>query len=47
MSVFVSARLSATYTISENTGNVAPGGTVSTVFVTTDTEGTTLYYTIE
>jgi hypothetical protein len=47
MSVFVSARLSATYTISENTGNVAPGGTVSTVFVTTETEGTTLYYTIE
>ena len=47
MSVFVSARLSATYTISENTGNVAPGGTVSSVFTTTDTEGTTLYYTIE
>ena len=47
MSVFVSARLSATYTISENTGNVVPGGTVSSVFTTTDTEGTTLYYTIE
>jgi hypothetical protein len=47
MSVFVSARIGAAYTISTYTAAAIPGNTLSLAFFTTDNEGTSLYYTIE
>jgi hypothetical protein len=47
MSVFVSARIGAAYTISTYTAAAIPGNTLSLAFLTTDNEGTSLYYTIE
>ena len=46
VSVFVSTRLGAVYSIGSYTANVEPGIGISAEFTTTETEGTVLYYTI-
>jgi hypothetical protein len=47
VSVFVSARLGATYTIGPYVAAAPTGNSILAAFSTTDTEGTLLYYTIE
>lgn len=47
VSVFVSARLGATYTIGPYVAAAPTGNAILAAFSTTDTEGTLLYYTIE
>jgi hypothetical protein len=47
VSVFVSARVGAVYTIGVYTSEVAQGNAAVAAFSTTDTEGSLLYYTIE
>jgi hypothetical protein len=47
VSVFVSARLGATYSIGPYVAAAPTGNSILAAFSTTDTEGTLLYYTIE
>jgi len=47
VSVFVSARLGATYTIGPYVASAPTGNAISVAFSTTDAEGALLYYTIE
>jgi hypothetical protein len=47
VSVFISARLGYNYAVSGIVSNVAPSGTASVSFSSSESDGTLLYYTIE